>query len=69
MTPTAMAIMQARAMHHYITRKNVANLDIRIEYEDDEYTYISSHYLHRDLKKDIETIKRPITIIYSEPTA
>ena len=59
-----MAIMQARAMHHYITRKEVANLAIRIEYEDENYTYISSEYSYRQLQRDIETIKKPITILW-----
>ena len=52
-------------MHHYITRNNVANLDIRIEYEDENYTYISSEYQHKVLKKDIEEIKVPIKITWN----
>lgn len=64
-TPGYLAIMQARAMHKYTTLREVADLDISIEYEDDEYEYISSHYLHGVIKKDIEHIKRPITIYYS----
>ena len=64
-SPTKLAIMQARAMHHYITRKEVANLAIRIEYEDENYTYISSEYQHKVLKKDIEEIKVPITITWN----
>ena len=64
-TPTNMAIMQARAKHKYIARKDVAKLDIRIEYEDDHFTYISSGYPHQELKSDIETIKRPITRHYT----
>jgi hypothetical protein len=38
---------------------------LRIEYEDENYTYISSEYQHKRLKKDIEQIKRPITIIWN----
>lgn len=64
-SPTKLAIMQARAKHRYITRKYVANLDIQIEYEDDNYTYISSNYQHSKLKADIEDIKQPITIHYT----
>ena len=65
-SPTKLAIMQARAKHKYIARKDVANLDIRIEYEDDNFTYISSEYPHKVLNKDIEEIKRPITIHYNK---
>lgn len=65
MTPTAMAMMQARAKHHYITKRGVADLSVAIEYEDDNYTHISSCYPHQELKADIEHIKRPITIHYS----
>ena len=64
-SPTKLAIMQARANHKYIARKDVANLDVQIEYEDENYTYISSHYQHSELKADIEDIKRPITIHYT----
>lgn len=64
-SPTKLAIMQARAKHKYIARKDVANLDIRIEYEDENYTYISSEYPHKVLKKDIEEIKVPITIVWN----
>lgn len=38
-------------------------MPIRIEYEDSDYTYISSEYQHKVLKKDIEEINVPITII------
>lgn len=38
---------------------------IRIEYQDDDYTYISSEYGWKDLKKDIETIKVPIQITWN----
>lgn len=64
MTPTAMVIMQARAKHKYITKQGVANLPISIEWEDENYTYISSWYTHKELKSSIEAIKRPITIHY-----
>lgn len=42
-------------------------MPIRIEYEDNDYTYISSSYDYRSLKKDIEEIKVPITIVYNKP--
>lgn len=38
---------------------------IRIEYQDDDYTYISSEYGWKNLKKDIETIKVPIKITWN----
>lgn len=38
---------------------------IRIEYEDSDYTYISSEYPHKVLKKDIDEIKVPITITWN----
>lgn len=37
---------------------------IRIEYEDNDYNYISSVYPHKMLKKDIEEIKVPIKITW-----
>lgn len=64
-SPTKLAIMQARATHKYIARKDVAKVDIRIEYEDENYTYISSEYPHKVLKKDIEEIKVPIKITWN----
>lgn len=56
-------------MRKYVTTARVPLMPISIEYEDNDYTYISSHYQHKKLKADIETIKRPITIHYSETTA
>lgn len=38
---------------------------IRIEYEDERYTYISSAYSYKDLQNDIEIIKQPITIHFT----
>lgn len=38
---------------------------VRIEYEDENYTYISSTYKHKVLKKDIEGIKQPIKVLIS----
>lgn len=35
---------------------------VTIEYEDENYTYISSAYKWKKLKKDVETIKKKITI-------
>lgn len=52
-----------------ISRTTIPKMAIRIEYEDNDYNYISSVYPHKMLKKDIEEIKEPITIIYSAPTA
>lgn len=65
MTPATMVMMQARAKHKHITKREVSNLPVLIEYEDDDYTYISSWYPHHKIKADIEHIKRPITIHYS----
>lgn len=50
-----------------ISRTTIPKVAIRIEYEDAEYTYISSEYPHRVLKKDIEEIKVPITITWNYP--
>ena len=49
----------------YISKARVPQLTISIEYEDSDYTYISSAYPHKALKKDIETIKRPIKILWT----
>ena len=43
----------------------IPKMAIRIEYEDENYTYISSEYQHKILKKDIEEIKVPITITWN----
>ena len=40
-------------------------MPIRIEYEDENYIYISSEYPHKVLKKDIEEIKVPIKITWN----
>lgn len=40
-------------------------MPIRIEYEDKNYTYVSSCYAYNELKRDIETIKKPITIVWN----
>ena len=52
-------------MRSYICRTKIPKVVIRIEYEDENYTYISSEYQHRVLKKDIEEIKVPITITWN----
>ena len=65
MTPTAMAMMQARSKYRHIPRRCIPELSVAIEYEDDDYTYMSSFYLHQYIKADIEHIKQPITIHYS----
>ena len=41
---------------------------VRLEYADNDYTYISSAYTWRELKKDVESIRTPITIHFGEPT-
>jgi hypothetical protein len=35
---------------------------VSVEFEDDNYTYVSSRYKWRRLKNDVETIKKKITI-------
>ena len=52
-------------MRKYVTTARVPQMPIRIEYEDSDYTYISSEYPHKVLKKDIEEIKVPITITWN----
>ena len=43
---------------------------IQIEYEDDDYTYISSTYPYKALKAEIEQIKKPIIVHFTAmPTA
>ena len=49
----------------YFSRTAIPKVAIRIEYEDENYTYISSEYQHKVLKKDIEEIKVPITITWN----
>ena len=46
------------------TRANIQRLGVSIEYEDEDYHYISSEYPFPVLKPDVEDIKRPITIRY-----
>lgn len=60
---------EARAMYRFERKMNnrLLTLAITIEYEDDDYHYISSGYSFPELKNDIEGIKRPITIIYNQP--
>lgn len=52
-------------MRSDICRTKIPKVAIRIEYEDENYTYISSEYEYNVLKKDIEEIKVPITIIWN----
>lgn len=47
-----------------ICRTKTPKVAIRIEYEDENYTYMSSSYGYKSLKKDIEDIKVPIKIIW-----
>lgn len=47
------------------SRTAIPKVAIRIEYEDENYTYISSEYQHKVLRKDIEQIKAPITIMWN----
>lgn len=57
-------------MRSDVCRTKIPKVAIRIEYEDENYTYISSEYQHKELKKDIDQIKAPITITWnSAPTA
>ena len=49
----------------HFSRTAIPKVAIRIEYEDENYTYISSEYQHKDLKQDIEEIKVPITITWN----
>ena len=53
-------------MRKYVTTARVPQMLLRIEYEDENYTYISSEYQHKVLKKDIEDIKVPITISFNQ---
>lgn len=39
-------------------------IPIHIEFEDEHYTYISSEYSYRELQRDIEGVKKPITILW-----
>lgn len=41
---------------------------IHIEFEDNDYLYISSKYRWEDLKGVVETMKVPITIVYDKAT-
>lgn len=52
-------------MRSDICRTKIPKVAIRIEYEDENYTYISSEYQHKVLKKDIEDIKVPIKITWN----
>lgn len=47
------------------SRTAIPKVAIAIEYEDENYTYISSKYPHKVLKKDIEEIKVPIKITWN----
>lgn len=48
-----------------ISRTAIPKVAIRIEYEDENYLYISSEYKHKELKDSIESIKVPITITWN----
>ena len=54
-------------MRSDVCRTKVPKMPIRIEYEDENYTYMSSSYGYQSLKKDIEEIKVPITITWNQP--
>jgi hypothetical protein len=58
-------------MRRYMRKDRVEpKVAIRIEFEDADYTNISSEYNYRTLQKDIESVKLPITIIWnSDSTA
>ena len=49
-----------------VCRTKQPKMPISIEYQDNDYTYISSKYAYKELKKDIETIKTAITIIWTK---
>ena len=51
-------------MYSNVCRTKTPKMPIRIEFEDSDYHYISSEYIYKDLKEDIETIKTPITIVW-----
>lgn len=51
-------------MYSTVCRTKEPKMAIRIEYEDENYTYMSSSYGYKSLKKDIEDIKVPIKIIW-----
>ena len=51
-------------MRSDVCRTKEPKRPIRIEFEDSDYTYISSEYSYKDLKKDIEGVKKPITIVW-----
>lgn len=53
-------------MRSDVCRTKEPKMPIRIEYEDSDYTYVSSEYGYTCLKKDIETIKVPITIVWND---
>ena len=52
-------------MRSDICRTKIPKVAIRIEYEDENYTFISSEYKWKELKNDIEQIKVPITITWN----
>lgn len=52
-------------MRSDVCRTKAPKMPIRIEYEDSDYTYISSEYQYKVLKKDIEEIKVPIKITWN----
>ena len=54
-------------MRSDVCRTKAPKMPIRIEYEDENYTYMSSLYDYQSLKKDIEEIKVPITITWNQP--
>lgn len=57
--------MEGVRMRHKLNRTTVPHYPIRIEYQDDKYTYISGFYSYKELKEDIENVKRPILIHFS----
>lgn len=52
-------------MRSDVCRTKSPKMPIRIEYEDENYTYISSEYQYKELKDSIESIKVPITIVWN----
>ena len=45
-----------------LSRVSRPKMEISIEWEDEDYIYISSHYPYQKLQKDVETLKVPIII-------
>lgn len=49
-----------------MSRTTKPRYEVAIEWEDENYIYLSSQYTYKKLKPDIEGIKKPITIHFSD---